>query len=653
MKKRNVRLVVACILLVGVCGISSVRADWTVDGVRVTYLVHADVELSTCSIAPDGAGGALIAFGAGDPYGHGSNNGVHKIDGDGNLLWDGDAVYFSCMRWAGCPQTAIDGAGGVFVACSGVDAAGMHYICTGRIQSDGTETFFGVSNTATWKENPAIIPHSLGGAIIAWAELPGGADKNIMAQRVDSGGDSLWNGSGVPVCTDTDYQEKPHIVSDSMDGAIIVWTDRRNGNDDIYAQHVNGSGVPTWTANGVAICTNSYDQLNIDVISDGIGGAVIAWMDRRNGDRDVFAQRIDMSGNVQWAADGLRLCAVAGDQDHPRLVRSGAGGTIAAWADQRSGDYDIYAQCLDSSGAFMWDLSGVAVIAGTGDQAGHAIVTDGGLGAIIAWSDTRASDYDIYAQKIDWLGDIQWLTTGVPVCTATESQHSLVMTADGFGGAVVAWLDNREGFTGYEYDVYSTRILEGLAPVATLLQGFDAYPMGAAVTITWTLSGIEGGASFFILRSEGEEGEFREIPAAGIAREELSFSYRDNSVESGSVYRYRVDVTGADGRRMLFETGPVRTPALALTLEQNHPNPFNPATTIGYFVPSASHVTLEVFDTAGRRIALLVDEEQAMGLYSIDWNGLGNEGSPVSSGTYFYRLTAGKETISHKMILLR
>jgi flagellar hook assembly protein FlgD len=128
----------------------------------------------------------------------------------------------------------------------------------------------------------------------------------------------------------------------------------------------------------------------------------------------------------------------------------------------------------------------------------------------------------------------------------------------------------------------------------------------------------------------------------------------DKSVEPGTTYRYRVNVVDEAGSRTLFETDAISMPAMPLTLHQNHPNPFNPSTTIGYYLPVDSPVTLDVYDSSGRLVARLLNAaKQAKGTHSVTWNGADAQGRGSSSGVYFYRLTSGKETISRKMILLR
>jgi flagellar hook assembly protein FlgD len=93
---------------------------------------------------------------------------------------------------------------------------------------------------------------------------------------------------------------------------------------------------------------------------------------------------------------------------------------------------------------------------------------------------------------------------------------------------------------------------------------------------------------------------------------------------------------------------------MPLTLNQNHPNPFNPSTTISYYLPAASEVTLDVYDSSGRLVSRLVDgATQERGTHEVAWRGVDTAGRQASSGVYFYRLVSGKETISKKMVLLR
>jgi hypothetical protein len=189
--------------------------------------------------------------------------------------------------------------------------------------------------------------------------------------------------------------------------------------------------------------------------------------------------------------------------------------------------------------------------------------------------------------------------------------------------------------------------------LATLLQGYSTSISSAAITITWTLAQAGENLTCSVLRAEDQDGEYRELAAPGIARDGMAFTFNDAGFDPGTAYRYRVDVSDSEGRKVLFETSLIVTPALPLSLDQNFPNPFNPSTTISYYLPEDAPVTLSVYDVSGRRIADLVGKAEKKGRYSVTWDGSDGTGGSVASGIYFYRLTAGKETVSKKMILLR
>jgi hypothetical protein len=113
------------------------------------------------------------------------------------------------------------------------------------------------------------------------------------------------------------------------------------------------------------------------------------------------------------------------------------------------------------------------------------------------------------------------------------------------------------------------------------------------------------------------------------------------------VIRAYVSVPTAVGRETV-ELLPSSTQLL-----QNHPNPFNPATTIRYSLSSQSEVTVRIFDSMGREVATLVRGAQPPGRYQTVWEGRTNAGIPVASGVYFCRLEAGSFVKTQRMMLLK
>jgi hypothetical protein len=89
------------------------------------------------------------------------------------------------------------------------------------------------------------------------------------------------------------------------------------------------------------------------------------------------------------------------------------------------------------------------------------------------------------------------------------------------------------------------------------------------------------------------------------------------------------------------------------TLSQNYPNPFNPTTTINFSIPKAGTAKLVVYNMLGQQVRTLVNEVVNAGNMSATWDGKDSHGVSVSSGIYFYQLTAGAFTATHKMILMK
>jgi|GEM_PF-3288066 len=88
-------------------------------------------------------------------------------------------------------------------------------------------------------------------------------------------------------------------------------------------------------------------------------------------------------------------------------------------------------------------------------------------------------------------------------------------------------------------------------------------------------------------------------------------------------------------------------------LYQNHPNPFNPVTTIRYDVPKDAHVTIAVYNLLGQKVKTLVDMKLPAGSYTVTWNGRDESGRAMATGMYIYRMEAGNFVAVRKLLLLK
>ncbi len=112
---------------------------------------------------------------------------------------------------------------------------------------------------------------------------------------------------------------------------------------------------------------------------------------------------------------------------------------------------------------------------------------------------------------------------------------------------------------------------------------------------------------------------------------------------SGNYIKIKLDNPDADNPQLPMVTA----------LMGNYPNPFNPDTIIRFSLVNESKVTLDVFNIKGQKVRTLVNETKAAGFYSSKWDGRDDNGNQVSSGVYFYRLNADKNSLTKKMILMK
>lgn len=196
--------------------------------------------------------------------------------------------------------------------------------------------------------------------------------------------------------------------------------------------------------------------------SDNQGGIFLAWQNWESslGRYGIYAQWVNSSGDIQWTANGETICYFSGfngNRGIPEICSDGKGGAIITWDDTREWDPpDIYVQSINSTGDTQWTPNGIAIAAEAGNQEFVQICSDDDGGAIITWADFKDSgNGDIYAQRINSTGDIYWMINGSPVCMANESQLDPQISEDGFGGAIIVWLDFRNGIN---CDIYAQRI---------------------------------------------------------------------------------------------------------------------------------------------------------------------------------------------------
>ena len=472
---------------------------WSVNGKAICTENFDQENLQIC---PDGAGGAIVVW---QDNRSGSNWDIYaqRISPSGELLWQNNGTLVcNASNDQEEPQICSDGAGGAIVvwqdnrSSSDWDVYAQRINTNGEVQWSGNGTV--ICNASDQQEHVRIVSDAYNGLIITWQDSRSGiTNYNIYAQRINSTGIVKWNGNGTVICNETGHQGEPELCSDGAGGAIITWEDQRAVYSDIYAQLINSTGGVEWDGNGTVICDKIYSQQTPKICSDGVGGAIITWKDKRKGlsaDFDKYAERINNLGAGTWnSSSGIVVCYGNSDQLSPEICGDGAQGAFIVWIEEEN----LLAQRLNSAGNIQWSVNGISICAADLKQDSHHVISNELGGSIIAWRDYRYGNSYIFAQWIYSNGTIRWALDGIKATHTYYSQNEPSLCSDKAGGAIIAWKD-AQGVS--DHDIYAQRF-ESSLPNSNHPEDFETLLNGSE-TLNWTLYNVYGGGEYRILAND-------------------------------------------------------------------------------------------------------------------------------------------------------
>jgi hypothetical protein len=367
---------------------------------------------------------------------------------------------------------APDGDGGAFVAwrdgrnlsSSGADVYVQHLTASGAIAAGWPSDGLPVCMEPNSQYPSALVADGQGGVIVVWVDSRDGFATlwDIYAQHLTPGGQIAagWPAKGLALCSMPEEQSMAQAVPDGAGGAIVTWRDFRNGdsgyivNSDVYATRVTGAGAiaPGWPEQGLPVCTADGNQWGL-AVSDGAGGAIVAWNDERGGGTATYAQRLTGDGKIAagaWQPNGIPLCDTPGGCAVVGICTDGDSGSYITWTDTRTagGDprwyyyADIYAQRVRGDGTIAagWPEDGFPACDVFQAQMAPVICPDGAGGCLIAWQDLRDLIERTYAIRLLGTAEVApgWPEDGRPVSDAPGYQALPQIVEDGMGGAFVA-----------------------------------------------------------------------------------------------------------------------------------------------------------------------------------------------------------------------
>lgn len=202
---------------------------------------------------------------------------------------------------------------------------------------------------------------------------------------------------------------------------------------------------------------------------------------------------------------------------------------------------------------------------------------------------------------------------------------------------------------------YIERKRAWLEPVVP--RNFQVSDAGSYPTLSWnhSLTDADSVTAYEIHRAVGELGSFSMLDEVSAS----TTSYVDYDYVTGSSIALSYKIRAKNGTVVsqftntqtiygdLYKESNSKK-SYKFALNQNYPNPFNPSTTITYSIPNQEFVTIRVFDTLGKEIVELVNEEREAGIYSLEFNA-----ENLPSGIYFYTISAGKYSATKKLLLMK
>jgi hypothetical protein len=478
----------------------------------------------------------------------------------------------------------------------------------------------------------------------AWADVEGDGDPDLYLANVGAN-KLLRNDGGVFV----DVTAGP--LGDALSGAATAWGDYDNDlGPDLYLVNADGANRLFRNQGG-----GVFTDVTAPPVGDAGPGSAASWIDiDQDADLDLYLVNLGAANKVFQNDGGGVFVEVEIDP----LIDDTDDGVDAAWGDyDLDGDVDVY-------------------LANQGEN--RLLRNDIEL--------TRWLHIDLVGNPSNAFGvgaRILVHAGGVTQLREVSINDGNSLTAEfGLGGAtvidqvVVHWPSGTEQ-TLLNLGVNQRVTVAEQDAVPVELTSFEAVGEVGRVVLQWRASSAVDHAGFHIWRApaagdpstggstagEAPTGEVTHGAHApvytlltdALIRGDGPYRFVDDAIEAGRVYLYRLEARDLAGGTEYF--GPVRGAALArpltLVLHQNVPNPFNPATSIGFELPAPADVRLTIYDIQGRVVRLLASGRRAPGAYEIMWDGRNALGQAVGSGVYLYRLEVDDWQRTRKMLLIR
>jgi hypothetical protein len=592
-------------------------SPWT--GNDIPVAASPDLEFSPL-IVPDGAGGAVVAWVRFNP----DSGGVYALglDSDGSVRpgWLPGGRF---VLGGTDPSMVPDGSGGAYIASRAIVA--QHFGPSGAVGAAGRAPNTGdpssvphgleAAGPLSVQHNglvlPVVVADGQGGLFVSFTDDQRFYDDAYVRHFGADGSYIQTQLRGWPTCGRACYGDHtPTICSDGAGGVFAAWS--LACGVSVLRLGASLEPAPGWPDSGVAVVGCTVWNPYAGICPDASGGAYVVWQGYPSGPSDLHIQHVTASGSLAsgWSLDGLVLSPYPTLPGFSRpyfgnfcaVVPDGQGGALVSWTDKRADDGDVYVTRVTPEGTIAdgWPRYGVGAGIADGTQQWPLVVADGSGGALVAWQDERNDpDFAIYMNHVGSPGGLAAPATAAGVLVSAGPGLRLIprLASDGAGGAFIAWVDYRAG----NPDIYAAHV-QGDGGGATVIELLSAEPDTDGVHLEWKVSA--GAPDSVRLERRSDESEFALMTS--LAPSSLGqITYHDRRVEPGLRYGYRLGFTDVYGSRVtdvawvtMASAPPSPPPRLAL--QAIHPNPAADHFAVTFELPERTDAWIEIVDPGGR-----------------------------------------------------
>jgi hypothetical protein len=249
------------------------------------------------------------------------------------------------------------------------------------------------------KNQVVVQPDNKGGFSVFWIEFIN--KRNVLVGTAyNSSGKQLWGPTEYSRFTSNILSFR--LLSLPRQQTYLIWQNLDKPRT-ISHQIINDKGNTLWETGGKILSRLKGDHTNPNVISSSDSTIVVSWTHDLNKDKNIFLQKFSFNGKSLWEDNGDTFFKIEGDQFGQTIVGDGKGGAIVAWLDRRDAKMqpNIYSQKIGRTGDVLWDQTGTLLAAYKNSEKSYLnLVSDQNGGAIAIFKDKRESRTSIYGQRI-------------------------------------------------------------------------------------------------------------------------------------------------------------------------------------------------------------------------------------------------------------